>query len=401
MTTVAVRPAATLGRHALLLGAVVILAIAIALPAYIRLSDPVHIVSDIPLHAALARDTVLNRGWISYSLWYPLLFITTGGASDPAAMQVSAVVFLTLATVARAVVAYVLVARETARPVVAALGAVVILLAMPIVNPLDPTDIYLGQLTANVWHNSTTILVAPFALAAFGAGVSLLRSPRVGRAIVFSVTIVLVVLMKPSYALAFLPVFGIVLLVQLWRTRTKLRWAFAIVGVGFIPVVVLLAVQYGLVFHSYQPDTVRKTYISPAPFAVWRAYSDNIPISILVSLLGPVVVFAILPRLQRIAIDVVLAWSTFLVALLQLIVLAERESDRSIDLDGNFFWGAYTALLVVFLVSVVALARAFPSWPQQRGRQVALVIAIVVLAAHVATGLVYALFAGTPGLPVS
>jgi len=39
----------------------------------------------------------------------------------------------------------------------------------PLVGPGAPHDIYLGPIPATVWHNSTNIAVAPFALVAFWA----------------------------------------------------------------------------------------------------------------------------------------------------------------------------------------------------------------------------------------
>lgn len=388
--------AVSLRRHALPVLLVVAVALAIAIPVFLRLSDPVHVISDIPLHARLAPRMVAQGGWISYSLWYPLLFVAAGGSSNPFALQAAAVVFLTLATVARTVVAYVIAARATGRRWVGIAGALVVLLAMPLINPLNPTDIYLGQISPNVWHNSTNILVAPFALAAFAAAVSLLRSPTVRTASVFGVLGLLVVLMKPNYMLALLPMLGVMLLWSLHVGRIAWPRRVGLIALSFLPATLMLVVQYGLVFRA----SVRDTSMTIAPLAVWKQFSDNIPLSILLSVAGPLVALLVLPRIARKSHDLVLAWGALAIAVLQMSVLAEAAPGGAIDLDGNFFWGSYTAMLVVFLVSVIALARAFPAWPSGAGRRVAVVVAVVLIGLHVASGLVYVLFAGVGTFPV-
>lgn len=396
-TTVVARPGSARAR-ALVIAALVLLVLAVAIPTFIRLSNPVDVVSDIPIHAGLAREMVRDGWGISYSLWYLLMVVSTGGATNVTALQVASVVFLTLATLARTIVAYVVIMRKTARPFLAVAGALLILLAMPIVNPCEPRDVYLGQISANVWHNSTNILVAPFALVAFALAVSFLRDPNRRTAAVFGGAVLIVVLMKPNFALALLPVVGVVLLLLLWRARTGFATGVRVIAWAFAPVVLLLSLQYLLVIRS---DSVRQTHLAVRPFSVWAEYSDDIPLSLLLSLLGPILVLIALRLRGPISRELGLAWAVFLVALAELSLLAEVKPDGAIDLQGNLFWGAYTGLLIVFLVSVVALARAFPHWPKRRMHRIALVAAIAALAIHAASGLFYVIVAGTPGFPVA
>jgi hypothetical protein len=137
-----------------------------------------------------------------------------------------------------------------------------------------------------------------------------------------------------------------------------------------------------------------------APLGVWRQFSDNIPLSIALSVAGPLVALVVLPAVLRRGHDVILAWGALAIAVLQMSVLAEAAPSGAVDLDGNFFWGSYTAMLVVFLVSVIALARAASAGPLRRSRVVLLAIAAGVIALHVASGVFYVLFAGVGTFPV-
>jgi len=81
-------------------------------------------------------------------------------------------------------------------------------------------------------------------------------------------------------------------------------------------------------------------------------------------------------------------------------LLAERFKDGRISLDGNFFWGSYSAIFMLFVVSAISLARAFFDGPTSGGRRAALFAAFIVLALHAGTGFYYLERAGVSGFPV-
>jgi hypothetical protein len=62
--------------------ALAIIAASIATPVLIRLSVP-NANLDIPAQAAMAARMVKGGGWISYTLWYPLIYVSSSGSADP------------------------------------------------------------------------------------------------------------------------------------------------------------------------------------------------------------------------------------------------------------------------------------------------------------------------------
>ena len=67
-----------------------------------------------------------------------------------------------------------------------------------------------------------------------------------------------------------------------------------------------------------------------------------------------------------------LAWLVLGVSVLQLTLLAERLTGGAIAMDGNFFWGSYSAIFMVFVVSAISLAGAILDGPTARGRRAAM-----------------------------
>lgn len=376
--------------------ALAIVAVSIAAPILIRLSAPgAH--SDIPAHAALAAQMVESGDWLSYTLWYPLIYISSSGSADPVLLRELSVFFLLVSVIAKTLLVYYVGWACTRRRSAAAAIAVLMLVAMPLLNPWRPHAIYLGQVTPNVWHNSTQIFALPFSLAAFVAGVALLRVPTKSRALLFGILIFTSTLAKPNYTLALLPVLGIILLWTMRSAMIRPITQLAVICLAFLPTTLLLAYQYLLVFGS---EGFRQTDLVFAPLVVWKTFSANVPISIGLSIAGPLAVLLAVPRKWLRDRAMVLAWLVLAVSVLQVALLAERFKDGRISLDGNFFWGSYSAIFMLFVVSAISLARAFFDGPTSGGRRAALFAAFIVLALHAGTGFYYLERAGVSGFPV-
>jgi hypothetical protein len=377
--------------------AVAVLSVALAAPILIRLSAT-GAQSDISVHASMAVEMVESGRWLSYSLWYPLLYLASGGSSDPVHLRAVSVLLLLVAVALKALVAYYVAWRWSRRQIVAVATSALVVVAMPLVNPARSHDIYLGQVTANVWHNSTQILALPLGICAFVAGCALLRQPSLQRALLLAVTASLSTMAKPNYTLALIPVLFVLLF---WRTLRDgtMPWARRVVLalVAFVPPVALLGMQYVLTFGD---EGLRKTSLVLSPMTVWDAYSASPLVSIVLSLAGPAVALVALPREYRRTPEMALSWFCLLLAVLQLALMAERFEDGTLSLEGNFFWGSYSAVAMVFLTSAIALGRAWHRPSVGRVRQWFLYLAFVLLALHVASGLYYMGRAGVAGFPV-
>lgn len=382
----------TRARTALSYVVVALASAGIAIPTIFRVSSP-EVRTDITLHWEMAPRIVESGHALSYSLWYPIVYLFSGGFYSVDSARIASVAALSVLLVAKALIVL-WIARRAVPAGYAVAIAVVSVLVMCLVNPATPTDVVLGQISPNIWHNSTNILVAPFAFAAFALGIGFLSAPTGRRAALLSVVLVVMVLAKPSFALALLPVLGIATLIAFGREGLTWRTRIGLIAAVFVPVTLVLIYQYVSVWVD---GVVRSDFsLTVDPLAGWMSHSDNPLLSLLLSFAGPVAaVFAMSPEARR-SVPVVIAWATTALAVAQFALFAEVSSAGEVSSSMNWSWGAHTASSILFVVSLIELVRTARDKDATRARKVALVIALVVMAAHVASGIFYVTGIGTP-----
>ena len=170
------------------------------------------------------------------------------GRDGQGSIRVGSTVLLTLAVLTKAAVALHLGRRFMASDTFAILVALLYTFSMPLVDPLQPNRIYLGQLSANVWHNSTTILASALVLPTFVFAVRFLRTPSGPSSLGLATFMALTTLCKPNYTLALLPA-----LVGLWiwialRVNSTSRSSTKLLLASILPSIAVLVSQYLLVF---------------------------------------------------------------------------------------------------------------------------------------------------------
>jgi hypothetical protein len=343
-------------------------------------------VSDFSQHISFARDLCAD-GRLQPHFLFEL--VTCGLAAPLAARRVAgafdgtAVALASAAVVAKAVLSYRRL-RAAGGTVAAFLAALALLFAMPLFNWWSFPDIYLGQVSPNVWHNPTAVVVLPLALLLFqsASGLAIGARPRglltisaPWRAVAgASALSVLTCLTKPNYLLAFLPCWGLLLADEARRALRAGRGGRrpALVLAGLLgPTAIALAWQA-----RHLAGTGGGVLL--APLAVWRLYSPNIPASLLLSVAFPLGVLALHFRTARRQASWLLAAAVLSFAVLEMALLAEPGARFT---HANFFWGAYAANYLLFLESAALLAAAPRSW-----RSVA---SWSLLGAHALAGIVY------------
>jgi hypothetical protein len=345
----------------------------------------------------MAADMVRSGGGFAYSTWYWVVHLASGGSASVSALRTASFVMLLVAVVAKMTLSYVFARRRLAAPAAAAV-AVLACVVMPLIEPSRPREIYIGQISANVWHNSTLIFAMPFSLLAFMAAVRLVERPSHLRAVVFGLAMAVSTSAKPNLTLALLPVVCVWLVLRRPDGAGSARWVGLVHAVvaGF-PSAALLLYQYT---HTFGAGGARGTRTVLAPLANWEMLSPDVLVSAVVSVAGPAVALAVLPRASRHRPEVVLAWSAFALAALQMALLAETSPEGVVLKDGNFFWGAHAAIFLVFLVTTTELCASVR--PGVTGlRRAGAVVAAVLLVLHAASGVYYAARAGVDGFPVT
>lgn len=288
----------------------------------------------------------------------------------------AATLLATLATMGKAVLSARWLAREL-RPTSAAALALVALFLAPITfashhpKRVLNSAVHLGQMSGLIFHNPTTVVVFPFVLALFFA------SWR-GRPLATAVLAAVQCPIKPSFVAAWLPVLPAL---ELWRGRREAQGLGRIVlrtAAIAAPAVAVLAWQFAT------SESLGTMII--APWRAWHRLSNDIPLSIVRSLAFPALLAVVHWRELRRRPEHLFAWSIFAVSFTQYALFYLRGAGY----PGNWSWGRYLAVYVVFLLAVelfADIAKRRESW---RGwRTVANGGLAALLALHLYSGLFY------------
>ena len=237
---------------------------------------------------------------------------------------------------------------------------------------------YLGQTPPNVWHNSTTIFVLPFAIALFWVSYRNLREPSTQGDILIAVLCLLNIVAKPSFFLVVAPVYGLLLFVEhrFGRAFWLRIWPIAIAGVG-------LAIQYYLLFSMQVGNSFGKaSHLKFAPLDAWSHFSPNIILSIVASSFFPLVYLAFHWRTVPSRLMVRYALMLYVVSLLMMALVGETGPRR---FHGNFFWQSYLSAHVLFLAVTREVVRSIRSEPVGAREM----IILGALGLHVVAGVAY------------
>ena len=274
----------------------------------------------------------------------------------------------------------------TALLAAAALVPAALLVLQPVLS-LDPSRydaLLFGYFPPNQWHSPTTLFSKPFALLLLGLGSAVVwpeHGARAGRTrMLKSAAIVVVsVLVKPNFILAFLPALG-ALAVLHWR-RTD--WLWLVISFA-LPAVAVLAWQYA-VFFTQSPES-GGVILAPLLAIGFYAPTDLVTLGwrLAASVLFPLAAVACFPTV-RADHRVQLGWATFIVGAAIGYLLAEGHSAN----HGNFLWSGQLAAFVLFAASAVAVLRVAATGgadPRRLGR---FALCGCVFLWHVASGIQY------------
>ena len=318
------------------------------------------LVSDFQVHERIAQVGIDTGVW-----WgAPLPYMT---AAVVAAWRVAwldeAMTLVVAAAVAAKFLVSVKIAEREMRhqpegregPAISA-GFLALLALLSFAFSLPANSMYIGQLPPNVFHNSTIVYLMPFALVLFWFSAQYLRTADDRSLLGVALGGVLNVAAKPSFVFPLLVVFP---LLALRRFRiTPAMWKAA----GACALIVLaLFIQY---LYIYKGGATEKIYASAGfggeatshvridPFRVWSHFSPNIPLSILVSLVFPLVAFAIYRR-ELMAYDLFRYAAALMGVSLVIFALLKETGVR--EFQGNFAWQAMVCNYMLFLVILIRL----------------------------------------------
>ena len=299
--------------------------------------------SDLPLHISM----IVEDGWYySFTAYaYKALHVLFGGSTLGIALLL-AICSVATVYVTERVICYVSGNGKQAdwKTLLLALS---VNLVMPIFLEFVGPYRYVSYQAANIWHNSTYICMKLFALMTFLYYVKLEQKYREGLCfrewMLFALLNVITTGIKPSFLLAFSPIMGIFLLVDLFK-KVPFKRIF-IFGAAMLPSGLVVLWQNAVLFGE---DTGNGMTLNP-----WYTFSlhANIPKAAVVlsaAFCGFVVLATVKEVLkQRQYLFVVLM---ALLGFLEALCLVE-SGRRSVD--GNFLWGYSFCLFVLFIYTAV------------------------------------------------
>jgi hypothetical protein len=355
--------------------------------------------SDFLAHIRMARDATHGTSG-SYSVLFPILNLITELSTRQSVVRSMLVLILSAGLILRWHVSVRVLRRSGAQELNARIMCFGLLVFMPLLDPRNLesisflfkaktySDIYLGQITPNVWHNSTTIFMAPFAMLAAYWLPDAVRYSDTRKSALASVALLSSALAKPNYALAAVPAAGLLGLWYLVKDHRNLKKQLTMLIFVIGPTVLIVAYQIAVT--TFDSTSVHAGSIAIDPLKQWRYFSDNIPLSIIRSISLPFLITGAVSVLKRsLSPELFFAWATFLLSLFIFALFIETNRDGSYDLAGNLSWGLFPSLYILLLFSIRDWCACYYSMKYLRTVRTTNALIWVLFALHAATGLVY------------
>ncbi len=212
---------------------------------------------------------------------------------------------------------------------------------------------YIGYQNANMWHNSTYILMKTFAIVTVTVFIRLFRGYADGIKkkdyILYTVLLFVTTAFKPSFFTVFAPTLAVMLLADLFIRKVAFGKVF-IMALSVVPSFIVMLLESLVLFDGSGAGMVI------APFKTFFERGDHPKLSLVISPLFLIVVFFLCfrhikdDRLFRCGI-------LFLVIGFTEAMLIAEEGTRASD--GNFLWGYSIALFFAFAIFSCRLWRSF------------------------------------------
>ena len=245
---------------------------------------------------------------------------------------------------------------------------------------------YLGRFVPNVWHNSTTVFLFPFAILLFWKQLKAFDSPpKIKDILLLCFLVILNAAIKPSFLFVYIPVPALWLIKKFKSFRDLLVSSIPILLAIFI-----ILLQYYIIFHLQAGGFFIKTGGVKAGitiskpfqfFTFWIPYW-YIPVAFILSYAFPIVSLLIYREITK--------YEPFLYSLFMTIIgiiiaiFVNETGDRVIH--GNFIWQTIISTYLLFLSTITFLA---PVFLNNQDKSLKRRIVIMSFLAHVISGVIY------------
>ncbi len=247
--------------------------------------------------------------------------------------------------------------------------------------------LYLTRIVPNVWHNSTTIFLFPFALLLFWEQFKILKrdsTPTFEETFYVTVLIVINALIKPSFLFVFIPVTGMWIFLKYEFKNFKKMFIF------YLPLVigVLLIGFLTLSIYFFQAGSFQKESSSIVVSGFFEGLRNwipawYIPISLTISFILPLVVLISFKRSLLEHKPFLFALCLTVTGILISSLFIETGPRRS---HGNFMW---QNVICCYLLLLATLSYLIPRWNKMKRKSKTLMGIKIILLGHFLSGIIY------------
>jgi len=216
----------------------------------------------------------------------------------------------------------------------------------PLVFPPYDHLIASGVGSPNLWHNITLWAVKPFALLSVLLTFWALKQQTMKLYILATIAIIISIFAKPSFIIMFLPALILFFFYKKEFAKPNIKFLLSIIMISTL----VLLFQY---INTYDFNTKKRIIIDF--LGVWSTQTSNIPMSLLLVLLLPALVYKFSPTAQKNNL-LTLSWLQVLIGIILFATFAEEGKQY---LHGNFGWSYQIALSLLYIFSMTEFLSSY------------------------------------------
>jgi hypothetical protein len=263
--------------------------------------------------------------------------------------------------------------------------SLLLVVAIPIPSIFITKYWYLGNFTPNIWHNSTTIFLFPFAIVLFSMSIKQLEIFDNRRNLWMLLLIFLNVFIKPSYFFVWVCIYPIFLLAEYRFTSKFFKGMFPVIA-G----VVFLVICYIWIYY-FNNIVAENSSVIIKPFWGYGYFAplSMLPWALLFSLLFPIVYLALnFKRLYKNKVFL-FVYASLVVAIVIFLLFLETGIRMG---NGNFYWQIVICTWLCFFISISDWLKHKKELMQTNNLKKKIVFVYfpaVIYAIHVIVGILY------------
>jgi len=325
--------------------------------------------SDMPAHAKYARQLLTGEKQTGFrDLFFWLINLFSGFSQNKVLSGLSLCFLISLASILKSYLTFQsiegLLQKEGLKDKLSNFKisifvsiSLVFVFSIPIPNYLVNGYYFMGGFPSNVWNNSTTIFLFPFALLLFDLSFKQLSAFSVKRNIYIFILVLINILIKPSYFFVLILSYPILLFIKYKLTKTfwlavlPLLFGASLVIFQFIDI---FSGQLTVATNSSIIEVSNKSTVAFMPFSFYSEVGEiwELPFTFIFAYLFPLFYFVLHYKILKNNTLVLYTFISIFISIFIYLTLTELGPRR---LHGNFQWQIIITSWICFFVFIKLL----------------------------------------------